>query len=264
MIDAGVTIPSLEIHSIVSEEVIRYAARESSANVVARGATETLRTVAANDASAFQTAFQNNEQARRQMLYLRAEGLIEFPFDQIHQGRLTALGRLAFLNIATDAERDREAQSREERCAEEFALGRLSPPPLEQIRSEDSLVFDVRTEQDRHSWVQFNLDQPGAYSVLVEPSQGRGDPYTYLFNASRSLIAEDDDGAHEETAWASRIVRQLGDGTYILGVRDIDREGSTFRVEITQQTDPASAADFQGELPADDSDVQASEEEAGD
>lgn len=236
-------LTSGKIQAIVSEEVIFYAARESIANVVAMGASDTLRAVAGSTAAPFQTAFQNQRDLSRHMLYLRSEGLVEFPFDQMQHARLTAFGRLAFENIATDSERDAQAtqdESIDADCPGAFAAVQFSgisvspPPPFSEIAEVVELGdFDLRPIGESTSWVKFTVPVAADYSLLVLPPEGReGDPTVAIFNERRERMAADDDGGDAARELASYLTTYLPAGTYALGVRDLDMSGALFRVAL--------------------------------
>ena len=226
--DAGIEGYEDVIQQVVSREVIRYTARELIANVVARGASETFASVATNDAVAFQTAFQGNEQAKEHMLYLRSEGLVDFPFDHFHLARMTDFGTIVFLGTASKAERDRERDrlsSEEAACAEQLARGAgflptplPTPPPVDSIVDLSSVAGGrVTAPAGGYSWLKFSVETPAEYSMLVRAGAGDGDPYLYLFDGEGFMLEQNDDGGHAVAGFASLIVRSLEPGTLCPG-----------------------------------------------
>jgi hypothetical protein len=232
------------LHEIITEELIGYMARESITNVVARGAADTLQAIASDDGIAFQTAFQDADGIREHVVFLRSEGLVEFPFDRVHLATLTDFGRVAFLKIAGAG--DSSVSIQDEECASRLARPgilprrRYVPPPSSEVGLIAALGETVvRTGGSEPTWLRFTVREEASYTIRASAQQSvspLGDPHLYLFNSEGTLINSDDDGGRTDLdAYASQLVETLASGEYIIGVRDLDeKESSTFELSITK------------------------------
>lgn len=151
------------------------------------------------------------------MAFLRREGLIQFSDDDYSEAVPTNLGRLVAENI----------DSREGFTVSPFDRARPAPADMETLNLNESAKFQPL--EDEVFWLKFSVSESAEYYLEANSIQN-GDPMMRLYGPDEFILVEMDDDSGD--GLDSRIERNLAEGRYYLGVRDLGEKGNAIEVKF--------------------------------
>jgi hypothetical protein len=244
----------------IEEELKREHVITLLEQVKSRGALNLLR-ASVDNLEAYRYKYRNNQKFFSDLVYLRSEGLVSFPYTDIDQSSITLLGQTVLrANDELSAVFSRVAFSNQQ-AVRSAVSSRTNHPEISRSTSSDynitladncgiidtdvipelpaDIIGSDGYEVEISSNIQFykwDLKEEGQYRISLSVADqsniaGIVDPFLelYIYDEKCELIERDDDTGESLN---SQILRRLRAGSYVLGPFSLAASGTaTIKIE---------------------------------